>query len=368
MVVQMRAVEQRQAVGVVRKMRGGPIHDDAEPGLMCRVDEGHEIFRRAVPAGGGEIPRGLVSPGAVEGMLRNRHQLQMRIAEILGIGNQPVRQFPIGEPSMLFFGNAHPRSQVNFVHGNRCLDWIPFGARRHPLSVMPLVAREIAHHGGGAGPQFRGLRVGVRLAQDGAVVPGADFVLVEGVFGNIGNEQLPEAGGAAVRHGMAPAVPPVEVSDHADPCGIRGPHDEMNPRDPVHRTEMGAKRPIGLVQGPFGEEMQLEVRQQRWKGVRIVTFCDRAVLVHEAEAVGRGGRPCRCQRLKKPGVVQTGHGNSARRAMIQQFGSDRARPPRPDDEALFSAIRRWMRTQHRARIPMGPGDQPIDVVIMQGCL
>ena len=64
-------------------MRRHPIQNHADPALVQVIDEVHEIFRRAVAAGGREIPRGLVAPGFIQRMLHHRHQFHMRKAHLL---------------------------------------------------------------------------------------------------------------------------------------------------------------------------------------------------------------------------------------------------------------------------------------------
>jgi hypothetical protein len=53
----------------------------------------------------------------------------------------------------VFFGNAHPRAEVNFINGLWRAQGVAGGALLHPLAVVPLVV-EIPHHGSGAGRLF----------------------------------------------------------------------------------------------------------------------------------------------------------------------------------------------------------------------
>src|SRR5690606_38525080 len=69
MLVQVGPVIESQSVRVRGKMGGDPVQDDADTVSVEVIDQVHEIARGAVPAGGGKIPDGLVSPGSVEGML-----------------------------------------------------------------------------------------------------------------------------------------------------------------------------------------------------------------------------------------------------------------------------------------------------------
>ena len=116
--VEMRAVELREAVRVAREMRGRPIENDAEAGLMAAVDKFHEIGGRAVAAGGGEVAERLVAPGAVEGMLHDGEQLDVRVAEIFDVGDELVAEFAVGEPAIVIFGDAAPGAEMDFVDGD----------------------------------------------------------------------------------------------------------------------------------------------------------------------------------------------------------------------------------------------------------
>jgi hypothetical protein len=62
MLIEMRAVESGEAVGVVGEMAADPIEDDADARLVKASDERLEILRGAVAAGRRKQPRWLVSP------------------------------------------------------------------------------------------------------------------------------------------------------------------------------------------------------------------------------------------------------------------------------------------------------------------
>ena len=55
-----------------------------------------------------------------------------------------------------------------------------------------------------------------------------DLVLVDLALAKIGNEDLPDAGGAAIAHGVTAAVPVIEIADHADALRVRGPDGEVD--------------------------------------------------------------------------------------------------------------------------------------------
>ena len=71
MLVEMRAIELREAEGVSREMRGSPIQKNANAGEVSAVNKLHEFSGRAVAAGCGEIADRLIAPGAIERMLHD---------------------------------------------------------------------------------------------------------------------------------------------------------------------------------------------------------------------------------------------------------------------------------------------------------
>ena len=110
------AVELRQAIGVAREMRGSPIEKHAEAGLMAAVDEFLKIAGGAEAAGGGVVTERLVAPGAVEGMLHDREQFDVGVAESLDVGDELVGEFGVGEPAIGVFWDAAPGAEMDFVN------------------------------------------------------------------------------------------------------------------------------------------------------------------------------------------------------------------------------------------------------------
>ena len=74
------AVEPGQCPGVLREVRGDPVDDDADAGLVQRVDEVAELVRVTEAGGRREVRGHLVAPGPAEGVLghRQHHPKQLR--------------------------------------------------------------------------------------------------------------------------------------------------------------------------------------------------------------------------------------------------------------------------------------------------
>ena len=86
--VQRRAVELGETMRVLRKMRGHPVEDHADAGLVALVDEGHEFLRRAVARSRRVVAHHLVAPRAIERMLGDAHELDVRVAHVDHVGNE----------------------------------------------------------------------------------------------------------------------------------------------------------------------------------------------------------------------------------------------------------------------------------------
>ncbi len=147
--VEVRAVEVGESVGVGREVRRNPVEDHADAVLVQVVDQVHEILRRAVARSGREIAGGLVSPGAVERMLHHGQELDVGEAQLADVVGQAGRGFAVGQRAVVLFGDAHPRAEMDFVDCLRCAQGVAGGALLHPVVVVPLVV-EIPDDRGGA--------------------------------------------------------------------------------------------------------------------------------------------------------------------------------------------------------------------------
>src|SRR5207253_6871316 len=90
MFVEMGAIELGEPVGVAGKMRGGPVKNDANAGLVAAVDKFHEFRGSPEAAGGGIVAKRLVAPGAVVGVLHDGEQLDVRVPKLLDVGDELV--------------------------------------------------------------------------------------------------------------------------------------------------------------------------------------------------------------------------------------------------------------------------------------
>ena len=144
--VKIGAVEFGERVGVLWKMRGHPIHDHADAGLMTFVDEMAEVVRRTEPAGGRVIICDLITPRTFERMLGDRQQLDVGVTHLQHVRQQCLGKFEITELAISLFSFATPRAEVHFVNADRTLRPVLLPARFHPRAIVPSVTFQIVNH------------------------------------------------------------------------------------------------------------------------------------------------------------------------------------------------------------------------------
>ena len=119
--VERRPVELRERELVAREVRRHPVEDHADPGLVQRVDEGAEVVRLAERRHGRVEAGHLVAPGARERVVHHRQELDVREAELVGVGDELLRELLPAEPEP-------PRAGVHLVDRQRPAQRL--GARR----------------------------------------------------------------------------------------------------------------------------------------------------------------------------------------------------------------------------------------------
>ena len=144
---QVRAVEFVESVRVVGEVRRNPVENHADAALVEAIDHRHQVARRAVAGTRGEEPGGLVAPRPVERVLHDREELDM--GEPVGehvIGDW-IGEFVVAREALSVGDVATPRSEVQLVDRDRCVERDALGSARHPLVVVPFVV-EVGDHRG----------------------------------------------------------------------------------------------------------------------------------------------------------------------------------------------------------------------------
>ena len=255
----MRAVKARQSVFVAREMRRHPVEDHADAAPVQVVDEIHEVLGRAVACARGEVAGDLVAPGAVEGVLHDRHELHVREAERRYVVGERVRQLAVAERTVAFLGYAPPGADVQLVDGPGRIERVDLRAAAEPLAILPRKL-EVPHHRGGA-RRYLGAE-GVRIGLVGGAVLRDHVVLVERTGAHSGQHSLPDTGGVGARaQGVAAALPAVEIPDDRDGAGVGRP-DRKARRGRTRLRGVGAKLLVGAHVAAFAEMVDVAFRQQ----------------------------------------------------------------------------------------------------------
>ena len=174
-------VKVRKPVGIPGKMSRHPVQDNANPVAVQIIDHPGKVLRRAVTGRGSEISCHLVAPGAVKGVLRNPHDLNVGIAHVFHILHDFSGKFPVIVEAVLIVLCQRvllPRSDVDFIDGHRLNRMVPRLAVLHPLSVCPGNARQVHHPGRCPRPLLRIVGKGVCL-QDILPFVGLDAVFIK---------------------------------------------------------------------------------------------------------------------------------------------------------------------------------------------
>ena len=223
------SVEVRQTVRVLRKMRRHPVEDDADAVAVQVVDHVRKILRRSIAAGRCEITRDLITPGTVEGVLRDTHQLNVGIAhflQILGDGMGKVTVI-IKTVFLLRVRMTHPAANVALIDRDRTAILPEGGTLLHPHTVCPADRSDVSDHGSGTRPLLCLVRVWVGLVKLPAVRR-VDQILVHLSQLRVCQEALPDSGGVEPLHRDVPLVPAVELADQMDRSRVRRPYRKVH--------------------------------------------------------------------------------------------------------------------------------------------
>ena len=128
-------------VRVLGEMSGHPVHNHADTRLVAAVDKIHKVKRRAVSRGRSEIPRHLISPGAVVWIFHNRHQFDIVVSHIGQIDDQLIGRLTV--IVCITVRVAPPGAKVQLVNIHGAAVWIMALPRPKPRLVMPLIALNI---------------------------------------------------------------------------------------------------------------------------------------------------------------------------------------------------------------------------------
>ena len=246
------AVKGGKAVGVGAKTAGHPVHDHADAGLVACIDKVHELLRVAVARRGSVVAGRLVAPGAIEGMLHKRHDLDMRIAHVAYVVHELHRQVVVGIKLAALCGErihgagvvavlvrlalrriavAFPRANMHLVDVERLRHVVMAGAALEPRGVVPLVAIEGPQHARRSRRALglKGVRIG--LVELFALV-GLDKVLIELALLCARNKTFPNSARMHGHQRVGLLIPVVKFANDMDALYVGRP----NAKAPAART------------------------------------------------------------------------------------------------------------------------------------
>jgi hypothetical protein len=158
-----------------------------------RVDEVAELVGRPVADRRREQAHGLIAPGAVEGVLAEGQELDVRETHVGDVVHQFLRRLPVGQHAVVLVGLAAPGPEMHLVDADRRLAAVAARALSHPLRVVPAVAADIAHDRRIFRWVLRAEADGVRFQRLRCAAAITDPVLVARPLADARDERLPDA-------------------------------------------------------------------------------------------------------------------------------------------------------------------------------
>ena len=129
---------------------------------MERVDQVHQVLRRAVSAGGREVAGGLVAPRREERVLGDRQELDVSKTHVAAIVGELRAEVAIAQRMIRWVCRAHPRAEMDLIDAHGRILRAPGLSGLHPLCIVPLVG-EVPGYCRGLGRDLAGEGEGVGL-------------------------------------------------------------------------------------------------------------------------------------------------------------------------------------------------------------
>ena len=283
------AVKGGKAVGVGAKTARHPVHDHTDASLVAGIDKVHELLRVAVARRGGIVSGRLVTPGAVEGMLHKRHDLDMCVAHVAHVVHELHRQVVVGVELAALRGEgihgtgvvavlvrlalrrvavALPRANMHLVDVKGLRHVVMAGAALEPCGVVPIVAIEGPQHARGTRRALglKGVRIG--LVELFALV-GLDEVLIELALLGARNKAFPDSARMHGHQRVGFLIPVVKFANDVNALYIGRP----NAKTPAARTVLRVRVRAHLFPAalPHTDAKQIDIvlRELRCVGSRL---------------------------------------------------------------------------------------------------
>ena len=224
-------------------------------------------------------------------MFRQRHELHVREAFLLHVGDQLV-----GELAVVVHVLA-PAGGIHLVDADRAVMRVFGRTLGKPIGVIPLMVG-LDHDGSGARRNLMGAfhRIGLH----GPLIVGVEnLILIDFASADARDEQFPDTRGSEFTHGVGTAIPAVEVADHTHCVGVRSPHGERSADHLLvlyafggtHRVvvaeHMRAKRIPQALVASFAKQIHVHLADGRQITIGIVGNNNGTVFIFGANAVIR---------------------------------------------------------------------------------
>src|SRR5437764_10626267 len=254
----MGAVEIGEPVGVRGEVRRDPVKNDGNAVLVEIVHQVHEILRRAVARSWREVAGRLVSPGAIERMFHDGQEFDVSEAQLAQVFGQARSGFAVSERAVVLFGNAHPRSQMNFSNRLSSGQRVPLVALLHPVIVVPFVV-EVPDDGCGARRFFIPDREGIGFVDTIPMAIRIDVEFVQRAVLCAGHKSLPHAGGCSWLQTIGLRIPAIKATHNRYAARIGGPDAEHRSGLAITGREMRSHSVVDAVVATFVEEIEVLV-------------------------------------------------------------------------------------------------------------
>jgi hypothetical protein len=257
---EVRAVEERERVRVVREVRRRPVEDHAQAALVQVIDEVHQILGATEAMRGREVAGDLVAPAPEEGVLHERQELDVREAVRERVLGQARRELAVRERAPALVRDPREGARVHLVDRDRRGVPVALAALATPLLVAPAVAVLRDDRGGG----WRCLvepreRVGL-LERPPARL---NAQLVERALADAGHERLPDPRAADAGHRARRRIPAVERAHDAHGVGVGRPHGEARAPRAIHHARVRAELLVEAIVGALVEEVEIVGAEDR---------------------------------------------------------------------------------------------------------
>ena len=178
-----------------------------------------------------------------------------------------------------------PGTDVDFIDAQGRTQGIAFPPAREPGLVRPGEFAGVPHNGRLFGGHLEEKAEGIGVELDAAVGI-ANLKLVMRPLPHAGDENLPDAGGSEQAHGMAAAIPVVEITHDADPLGVGCPDRKTGTRHAIDDAQLRAELFINSPFVALVEQEQIGFAQRGPERIGITGAADVAAAVGDHEVVG----------------------------------------------------------------------------------